>query len=469
MSKSTMKKQRTLNNKEALLYSLASFGLMLPVSLWNGFSFYYMTYTIGLEAAFVSVGNIIGLVLNALIAPIFGYLSDQMEPSNLGRRRPFMLWFTPVMCVSFIFLWFFPGWLNIGSIGQWGVAIIYWIATIVFCFSSSAVFAPYIAMLPEISTTEENRIKISSMQGVTNLLGTLVGVVFPFVMKGLVSGSELVIWMIIIAIVSSILSGVTVFITFFTIKEPIVAMIQNGEVEVIPDELKPPRKSLKDVFTNMFEPLKNKEFRFWEGSNFMFFMALRIPMTIVLPLIEVVLNVQDEQIILFLAVVIPFALGGFILWNKLSSSDLGLVKSLKIDYVMLMVFLGLCTIFLIPMTTAVKQVLGLILVCSIVLSLIAFYVIPNPLISKIIDLEIADVIEENGPFKSKDDEFKFSGKFFGVNSFILNIGGAIAYFLLGFILSGREEDPFTLTILLPITAVIVGMSYFLLQKMNVKE
>lgn len=192
-------------------------------------------------------------------------------------------------------------------------------------------------------------------------------------------------------------------------------------------------------------------------------------MTIVLPLIEVVLEVQDEQIILFLAIVIPFALGGFILWNKLSSSKLGLIKSLKIDFILLAVFLGLCTLFLIDMSTVLKQIIGLIFVCIIVLALIAFYVIPNPLISKIIDLEICNVIEKNGPFECKDDEFKFSGKFFGVNSFILNIGGAIAYFLLGFILSGREEDPFTLTILLPITAIIVGISYLLLNKIKLKE
>ncbi|MBD3352628.1 MAG: MFS transporter [Candidatus Lokiarchaeota archaeon] len=463
-------KERVLDKKHAFLYSLAAFGLMVPVSLFNGFSYYYMVYIVGLRPILASIGNSLGLLLNAFTATIAGYLSDKHDPSKFGRRRPFLLIGTPIMVLGFFFLWFWPEQIRPDNFGQFGVAIIYWISIAVFCIFSTYVFAPYQSMLPEISSEKENRIEIASMQGIANLFGTIIGMIFPFIIKSFVTDTnELIFYMELVSIVTCVFSVVTIYITFATIHEPIEEIVQERKIsDEKVEELIKPDLTLKETFVKMFTPLKNRNFRNWELSYFFFNLGMRIPMTVVMPVIEIVLGIVGSELFICILIILPFAGLGFYLWTTLSKKK-GLVESLEIDFIILIGFMLIAAIFLIPMSELLKKVLGVVIICIIIAALIAIYIIPNPIISEIIDEEIAFIIEKNGQFESEEQKYEFSGKFFGVNSFILNLAQAISFLILGPILEQNEENPTFITICLPITAIIVIIALIFLKKVKLKK
>ena len=45
--------------------------------------------------------------------------------------------------------------------------------------------AAYLAMIQEQSQVEKNRVKISAIQGLFSILATIIGIIFPLIMQGL--------------------------------------------------------------------------------------------------------------------------------------------------------------------------------------------------------------------------------------------------------------------------------------------
>ena len=108
-----------------------------------------------------------GRVVDAIADPFIGYWSDRCR-LRMGRRRPFMLFGTPILALSFGALWFPP--FEPGSTAN---AIYFGAAMFVFWVAFTAVVAPYVALLPEITTTTKSRVELSSYMGVFMVLGVV--------------------------------------------------------------------------------------------------------------------------------------------------------------------------------------------------------------------------------------------------------------------------------------------------------
>jgi Na+/melibiose symporter-like transporter len=73
----------------------------------NGFSFFLLLYynqVLGLPEAWVGFGIMVALVIDGLLDPLVGYLSDHLH-SRWGRRHPFMYAAALPVAVSYWFLW----------------------------------------------------------------------------------------------------------------------------------------------------------------------------------------------------------------------------------------------------------------------------------------------------------------------------------------------------------------------------
>ncbi|MBD3352629.1 MAG: MFS transporter [Candidatus Lokiarchaeota archaeon] len=463
------KNPRLLNRKQSFQYACGFFGLMLPLSTFNAFSYNFVIYVIGLDEFLASIGTFIGLLCFAFGGVIWGYISDNKVPGKLGRRRPFLLYGAPIFAVMFILLWLFPVKCTSPNEVNYGVAIYYWIVCAVFSTLYMMVWSPYLAMLPEISTDEENRIQISSDQGMFNMVATIIGLLLPFILiSGVedpketlfhenIGGQVLSAQMITLSIIFAIISLTMIYITFFNIKEPIVEECKDeniSESQLRPEECEPKKNGLIELFKATFTPFKNRDFTWWSGANFTVNYGMRIPMTIMLGILMYVLDLEGVALILFIILILPFVGGGFFLWNKLSKKW-GLKKTYLTVISLLVIFMGSGAIFLVDFGEVLKIILGFLVITILVSCLIALYILPNPIVSKIIDLEI-EHIEENEGLEDEDDRYKFSGKYFGANAFMLNLAGAISFLLIGMSLrGGGSKDPFILTILLPVTAIIM--------------
>ena len=467
MSESTQSSSN-LSGKDRIYYSLTAFGVNLPLSLFTGFNYYYMVYIIGLGSTLVSVVTSIALFLNALGSPVFGYLSDNISNIKRGKRRPFLLYGAPLLSVFFFLTWFYPSWLNVDAIGETGVAIIYFIAAPGFSLFNAFVWAPYIAMLPEISQDDDNRIQISSVQGIFNLVATILGIIFPFLIKGSFSDSEIIDMMILVSSITVVVIMVTIYLTYFNIREPIQDQIQNtipSETSNLSvEEMK--KSTIQNLIADFKIPLNNQNFRFWIVNAFIFNLGMKIPLTILIPYLENVLGIVGNELIVFIGIALPFAVLGYFLWIRLSSPKrLGLSKTLIVVYLSLTILILITSISSMILPIGSRKFLGSILIICIITVLIATFIIPNPLISKIIDEEMLKQSRDNPNL----DKYSFSGKFFGVHSFFLYIAQSIGVFLIGPILEGREESATTLIILLLISGIVILFAVISLRKIHLEQ
>ncbi|QSJ15489.1 MFS transporter [Nostoc sp. UHCC 0702] len=117
------------------------------------------------SSALVGIAALIGRIFNPVASLVVGYLSDQNR-SPWGRRRPFMALAILPMLAGFVLV-FTPPWpyRHIGN------AIYLTITLTLFWLSYSAYMAPYLALLAEITHTAQQRIRLSTLVALSNLLG----------------------------------------------------------------------------------------------------------------------------------------------------------------------------------------------------------------------------------------------------------------------------------------------------------
>ncbi len=151
----------------ALLDGIASQGV-------NIFLFFYVTTVAGMPPALAGVALALGLVVDALIDPLIGSLSDGWH-SKLGRRLPFMLVGLPGTLVFLVLIFSLPtGWS--------GTALFVWLSalSIGLRISISLFLLPYNAVGAELSDDYAERSSIAVWRWGGAMIGALSAVILGF-------------------------------------------------------------------------------------------------------------------------------------------------------------------------------------------------------------------------------------------------------------------------------------------------
>ena len=169
-----------------LLYSCASAGLnimSITVSTW--LLYFYAPPPDSGRTQYLSI-TLVGMLLtvgrlwDAVIDPLIGYWSD-VNRSRWGRRRPFLMFATPVTVIALLLLWTPPatssGLLN---------GLYFLLVTIAFYTSLSLVSIPYDSSLLEMATMPAERVTLSMWKNIFGTTGVLIGVLVAFPLFGTV-------------------------------------------------------------------------------------------------------------------------------------------------------------------------------------------------------------------------------------------------------------------------------------------
>jgi glycoside/pentoside/hexuronide:cation symporter, GPH family len=155
----------------SLIYSSAQFGgNLLSMVFTSWILFFYTSPGKGgkvlVSMAIMGAALTVGRIIDAFYDPTIGYWSDNTN-TRIGRRRPFIIWGTPLFVASFILL--FNPLLPAGSAG---LAVLTVFLVSVFWLAFTTVMGPYNALMPEIALTSDERVKISTLLAVMMLLAT---------------------------------------------------------------------------------------------------------------------------------------------------------------------------------------------------------------------------------------------------------------------------------------------------------
>lgn len=454
---------RTLEGRKLITFNLATFGQILPVAIYNAYSFFYYVYVIGLDPFLTSMGIFLGLIVYGIGSPILGVLSDNKNPTKFGKRRPYLLYGLIPSALAIFLIWIPPIKCTLNNPMNYSTALYFWVLSIILNLGLVILYSPYMAMIPEQSETEKNRVDIAALQGILNILGTMIGVILPILLQSNLedpqnchwttpSGQFLLKILPIIGAVFAILEIIFVLITFFNIDE---SFLIGRLVE---------KKTIKEIFRQMLQPLKHDNGLRYMGIVFGFNMAMRVLITIVLPFITYVLILQGNLFIWYIILVIPFAGVGFYGWQKKIGTT-GLTKSFAQSLWIIILILCFAIIFFIPMNSILSFTFG-VLIMGIALScLVGGFIFPTPILSAIID-EAGNLYGNGRNINTSN----LSGAYFGMNLFVVNIASAIANLILGVIFThGNEKNPIMLIISFPIAALIFGIALISVRQIKFKN
>lgn len=239
---------------ETLAYSAGELAATyLPMALTSWLMYFYFTpdengnVVAPLMTLFAfSVVQFVGKISDSLANPLVGYLSDRTQ-SRWGRRIPFIIFGTPLMALATALIWFPPDdhptmannlWLLVNLVVFWG--------------AYTFVVAPYLALMPEIARSNEERIKVGAFMAAGDvigfliaggILGILISVLKDKVQLGPVNDPYKLLF-----IISGLAVLILFYLTWWFIKET-----PHSEAKEVP----------MGFFESVSETLKNPTFPWW--------------------------------------------------------------------------------------------------------------------------------------------------------------------------------------------------------------
>ena len=181
---------RALSAWQKFTYSLGNFGVGYAPATFAFLAYYYYgRETAGgakivlVPVAAYSVIWFLCNALNGITDPLVGYLSDRTA-SRLGRRKPWVLAGAPLLALSFYFVWAPPD-----SGPTFANQAVLFAALFRFWFFFTVVVGPYLALLPEITPYDDERVRLSALMSVFgDVIGTLGGNLLPVFVAVLAGG-----------------------------------------------------------------------------------------------------------------------------------------------------------------------------------------------------------------------------------------------------------------------------------------
>ncbi len=438
---------------------------MTLMSLANVLLVNYYIFVIGLEPLVATSALAIGLTLLSVFSLYFGNRSDNLIgkiAQKYGKRRPFILLGMLGAVISFILVWFPP--VKPTTFGEinWDTTLWFWIFSAIFHVSLAALTTTYWALLPEISRTNDERMRISIVQNLLNLVATIISIVVPIIFFSTAgpnptlwynlgagsAGMGIIIQMISYSIIFGIFAIITVLITYRFVKEP---ALRVNTVQ---------KKGLSEFIKELFDPLHRRDFKLFMIATFLINITMRILFMDILVFVLYVLKLVEYEWYIFAGIVAGCGVLSFLGWDKISKK-LGLKKAFEWVLAIAAIILFSALIFLLTLPPGIILPAGITLTSIGVAALVGMMVFLIPILAALIDKHKITVPPEEGE--------KLAGKYNGINSFVTNISQAFANLLYGGIMAiFGATNPVAIVIMLPAAGIFIAAGYFTFKKVEVK-
>lgn len=449
--------QRELHGRKLFGYSIGYTGILLADIFRGVFIFQYYVYTINLNALLVTIGMAIRLIIAALSSIIFGVLADNKKPGRFGKRRPFLFYLLPVWVLTSILVWFPPWYCPKNNSMHFPTAIYLWVILALNALSGMSILSVHASMLPEQSQTHKNREKVASVGVVMAIIASTIALLLPLFVQSLLkdpenvkwwqpSGKVILFYIPIFGIVTAIFALISVISTFFSVDE---------SFHKINPDLETKKTSIKETFQQMIVPAKDKKFRKLILVGFFTSLAGMMMGILIFPLLTYVVKFRGTDFYIYIIVSISCKFGWFYIWKQILKRH-ALVKS----YIICIAFAGLASflelLFLIEILSFELRVVLFVMTMGTLLGAIyGFGLFTSPLAGAIIYEVARNDTDENNIDEAISE---ISGAYFGLQSFLLSVAGAIGSLLIGIILTGpNEENPVVITL----TFASIGIFYLI--------
>lgn len=370
-----------------LAYSSGNLSVNLIAQAFATYIVFYYVDVLGVRPYLISLAMIIHGIVNAVLNPLFGYLSDRTK-SRWGRRVPYMMFGMVPLAALFTAIWF-----PIGT----GMALFWYFLIIILAYDILFVMVVlnYSALFPELFVTIKERANVSSWRQMLGIIGMIIGVALP----PMVYGSSLGWGMmgVIFAVIA---------LVFF-----VITLTGSKEKGTAPAATIRFKEAIKITFSN-------KAFLFYvTGSFFVQFTFAMLPATIPF-FAKYVLGASDESSTILLGAIFLVAIPFVYIWGRLVQrwGPRSTILLAVLCYMIAMIpFLFVTTVAAAAITAGLVGIglAGLMVLLEIVLS---------------------EVIDED----EKRTHERREGMYFGMNGFIVRWGVSLQALVAGIILETTD-------------------------------
>ena len=348
-----------------------------------------------------------GRFVDALFDPFIASLSDK-STNPKGRRIPFMKW-AILPAVVFCCLTFYPQVMKESSHNAAWLAV----TMTLFFMSVTAYIIPYNALLPELTETSEEKVRLSSFQQAGFVIGIIIaasvnnyadGLQHWFHITNRDSAVQYTIWGL------AIVAGIVMLIPIFAIDEKKYSSSKPSHLPIL--------VAIRKTFSN-------RNFKYYLISDFSFYMALSVISSGMLYFVTVLLGLPESMGGALMGSMVVLSLVFYPLINYLSKK-IG-KKPLVIFSFALMSLIFVTIYFLgkFPVSPYV-QVYALVLCAAFPLA--ALGILPNAILAEIAQ----DDAKETGENRE--------GMFFAVKYLFVKMGQTLGIALFAF-LTVYGKDP----------------------------
>lgn len=375
-------------------YGAADFGGNLFFTATAFVLMNYLTDVVGLAAALAGIALMVGRIWDAFYDPIIGYISDRTK-TKMGRRRPFMLGGAIPLFIAMIIMFTNPSLVLGAGISQPVLFVYTMVVYIILCTTYSTVNIPYSSLGPELTTDYHERTSLNGYRfgfaGIGTLLGA--GLALPivamapdknlgFVLMGTIFGAVLL---------------VSTLATVFSVRES--------------DAVRPAQSM--GFWETYREVFKNKPYLFILMSYILHILAITIASAIVIYYFKYILGAEDMTTYAMLILIGVAIL--FIPVSVAMSKKIG--KKLVYGIGFLIMALGLMVMFMVGHTLGVA--FNLVMMAFMGIGMGFLYAMPYAIVADAIEYDYLRTGERR------------EGAFFGIWTWGLKIGQALAAFIMG--------------------------------------
>ena len=403
-----------LNQRQKIYYGMGRFGSSVMLNLVSLFTLYVYIKYFALSGFYTGLAGGLGKLSIALASWLSGYLSDITPNNRFGRRRVWVIFFTPIL--AFFFIMQFSPQLFVPLGNEFLVFLYLAIFGSGFQASYALLTTPFQAWMPEV-VPESERIEVSGYQNTANFVGNLVGTGLGFLLPSLIGdpdkadilGSAGIILLVCVLIIAGI------ELLFYL---PSIFLVPDPPRENIPPPN--PLRELKIILTN-------RNYVSWIMVNGIHTIGLTSLATIVLVYIDEVLQFNVTEYIIFGISLFGTIIVLFIFWgyfsNRYSKTKTYLVSQFYLALVLpttLVVGQGI-----VPLPLLIQ---GVIFALLLAVGMSGYFILPYAI--------MADIVEKD----ERDTGEARAGHYTGFFGLPLNIFQAGAVFLTG-ILVDKEILP----------------------------
>ncbi len=158
-----------------LLFSIGDLTTSIPMAIIMFFQLYFLTDIARLRPDYAAWAVGLPRIWDAVNDPLFGLISDRLQ-TRWGRRRVLLLFGSLPLGLSFLLMWLIP------PFEQFGLALYYALAFVLFDTAFTLVYVGYNSLTPELTKDYDERSSLNGFRMVFSIAGTLGAIIFATVL-----------------------------------------------------------------------------------------------------------------------------------------------------------------------------------------------------------------------------------------------------------------------------------------------